>query len=163
MDVWGVGCVIFELMSKFALFPGKNEVDQIARIHNILGTPPKDLLDRFERHSTHMQFNFAPQKGVGLEGLVPEASSQFVDLVYRLLAYDPDQRISAEEALKHPCFRGMEEVYQARNSQRVRGKSQLFPPIGHLMPHKAFSLSKNPKEPVLNLSAVYPKKTFKVT
>lgn len=40
MDIWGVGCVFFEMLSLFPLFPGNNELDQIHRIHNILGTPP---------------------------------------------------------------------------------------------------------------------------
>ena len=40
MDIWGVGCVFFEVLSLFPLFPGDNELDQIHKIHNILGTPP---------------------------------------------------------------------------------------------------------------------------
>lgn len=40
MDIWGVGCVFFEVLSLYPLFPGENELDQIHKIHNILGTPP---------------------------------------------------------------------------------------------------------------------------
>jgi len=40
MDIWGVGCVLFEILSLFPLFPGDNELDQINKIHNVLGTPP---------------------------------------------------------------------------------------------------------------------------
>ena len=40
MDIWGVGCVFFEVLSLFPLFPGDNELDQIHKIHSILGTPP---------------------------------------------------------------------------------------------------------------------------
>lgn len=47
MDIWGVGCVLFEISSLFPLFPGTNELDQIHRIHNILGTPDKTVLERF--------------------------------------------------------------------------------------------------------------------
>ena len=39
MDMWGVGCVFFEVMSLYPLFPGTNELDQIQKIHNIIGTP----------------------------------------------------------------------------------------------------------------------------
>jgi len=45
MDIWGVGCVFFEMLSLFPLFPGNNEPDQIHKIHNILGTPTKAVLD----------------------------------------------------------------------------------------------------------------------
>ncbi|KAJ1389385.1 kinase-like domain-containing protein, partial [Ochromonadaceae sp. CCMP2298] len=33
MDMWGAGCVMFEITSLYPLFPGSNEVDQISRIH----------------------------------------------------------------------------------------------------------------------------------
>lgn len=39
MDIWGFGCVLFELITKKPLFPGKDELDQIHKIHNIIGTP----------------------------------------------------------------------------------------------------------------------------
>ena len=47
MDLWGVGCVFFEIVSLFPVFPGNDELDQINRIHNILGTPSKEILKRF--------------------------------------------------------------------------------------------------------------------
>ena len=50
MDIWGAGCVMFEVLTLVPLFPGKNELDMIHRIHNILGTPPQKILDRFKRY-----------------------------------------------------------------------------------------------------------------
>jgi len=47
MDYWGVGCVFFEVLALFPLFPGNNELDQIHKIHNILGTPDEVLLQKF--------------------------------------------------------------------------------------------------------------------
>ena len=44
MDLWGVGCVMFEVVSLFPLFPGNDELDQVHKIHNILGTPEEALL-----------------------------------------------------------------------------------------------------------------------
>jgi serine/threonine protein kinase len=41
MDMWGIGCVIFEVLALVPLFPGADEADQIARIHKIMGTPPR--------------------------------------------------------------------------------------------------------------------------
>ncbi len=49
MDIWGVGCVFFEIISLFPLFPGDNEVDQINQIHNILGTPSDSVLSQFKK------------------------------------------------------------------------------------------------------------------
>jgi len=44
MDMWSAGCVLFEIISKNPLFPGNNELDQIHKIHSILGTPDPQVL-----------------------------------------------------------------------------------------------------------------------
>jgi serine/threonine protein kinase len=44
MDIWGIGCVFFELITKIPLFPGDDEVDQLHKIHNVLGTPTERAL-----------------------------------------------------------------------------------------------------------------------
>jgi renal tumor antigen len=48
MDVWSAGCVMFELITFHPLFPGANELDQIDKIHDIMGTPDPALLERFK-------------------------------------------------------------------------------------------------------------------
>lgn len=50
MDMWGVGCVMFEIIALFPIFPGNNELDQVHKIHNILGTPTNKVLDRFRKY-----------------------------------------------------------------------------------------------------------------
>jgi renal tumor antigen len=37
MDIWALGCVFFEILMLYPLFPGSNELDQINRIHAVLG------------------------------------------------------------------------------------------------------------------------------
>jgi renal tumor antigen len=51
MDLWGVGCVHFEICSLFPLFPGDNELDQINKIHNILGSPTNEVLNVFRKYN----------------------------------------------------------------------------------------------------------------
>lgn len=75
MDLWGVGCVLFEVISLFPLFPGNDEVDQVHKIHNILGSPDKTLLDNFQKYATHMEFNFPNVEGTGIIKLIPHAST----------------------------------------------------------------------------------------
>lgn len=58
MDLWGFGCILFEMITKCALFPGKNELDQVHRIHNVLGAPPAAVLEKFKARATHMEFDF---------------------------------------------------------------------------------------------------------
>ena len=110
MDVWGVGCVFFEMMSLYPLFPGTNELDQIHKIHNVLGTPPVELLNRLKKHGTHMDFEFPQKQGTGITKLLPHASPEALDLMTKLLIYNPDDRASAKQALRHPYFREIREL-----------------------------------------------------
>ncbi|XP_028293432.1 MAPK/MAK/MRK overlapping kinase isoform X2 [Gouania willdenowi] len=104
MDIWSAGCVFFEIMSLNPLFPGVNELDQISKIHDVLGTPDQSLLLKFKQ-SRAMHFNFPPRKGNGISRLIPHCSAPALSLLYQMLAYDPDERISAETALRHTFFR----------------------------------------------------------
>ncbi|CAM6059097.1 unnamed protein product [Sphagnum tenellum] len=126
MDMWGVGCVFFEIVSLFPLFPGNNELDQVQKIHKILGTPPMQLLDKMKR-SQHADFKFPHQDGTGIARLIPHASIMCVELLNKLLAYNPDDRLSARQALRHVYFKDLrdkEKLHQAFvNANRSHGMS----------------------------------------
>ncbi|XP_001632353.3 MAPK/MAK/MRK overlapping kinase isoform X2 [Nematostella vectensis] len=110
MDLWSVGCVFFEIMSLHPLFPGSNEVDQIAKIHDVLGTPVPSILQKFKNKSRHMNYNFPQKKGTGINKLLPHASNMCIELIELLCTYDPDERISAKQALRHEYFRDLREI-----------------------------------------------------
>eukprot|EP01032_Pedospumella_encystans_P016563 gene16563-18893_t len=111
MDLWGAGCVMFEITSLYPLFPGSNEVDQINRIHKVLGTPNAESLAKFKsKGASHISFDFPPQKGVGIPQLVPHASADSIDLMVKLLKYDASERITAREAMRHPYFKDVREA-----------------------------------------------------
>ncbi|KAF0698505.1 Aste57867_10872 [Aphanomyces stellatus] len=119
MDLWGVGCVFFEITSLYPLFPGSNELDQINRIHKILGTPSPDVLDVFRRKgAAHIDFNFGPEEGTSIAKLIPHASPDAVDLMCKMLVYDPSKRTNAREALRHDYFKEIRELEEA-SSQDV--------------------------------------------
>jgi len=119
MDMWGVGCVFFEIESLYPLFPGTNELDQIHKIHTILGTPSTELLTKMKRHSSHIEFEFPPKNGSGLAKLIPHASADALDLMHALLVYNPDERISAKQALRHGYFKEIREL-----DRRLRAKAK---------------------------------------
>jgi len=122
MDLWGAGCVMFEITSLYPLFPGSNEVDQISRIHKVLGTPGQDILQKFRsRGASHISFDFPPQKGIGIPQLIPHAAADGVDLMVKLLKYDAAERITAREALRHPYFRDIRETEQRANQAAQAG------------------------------------------
>jgi len=49
---------MFEVLTLCPIFPGENELDQVHKIHKILGTPDESLLNRFQKYATHMEFDF---------------------------------------------------------------------------------------------------------
>uniref|UniRef100_H2YWW8 Protein kinase domain-containing protein n=1 Tax=Ciona savignyi TaxID=51511 RepID=H2YWW8_CIOSA len=110
MDLWSVGCVLFEVMSLHPLFPGANEVDQISKIHDVLGTPDASVLNKMKHRNRGINFDFPQKKGTGIEKLLPHASQQCIELVYKMCTYDPDERITAKQALRHPYFRDLRLV-----------------------------------------------------
>eukprot|EP00658_Telonema_sp_P-2_P005144 TRINITY_DN11935_c0_g1_i3.p1 TRINITY_DN11935_c0_g1~~TRINITY_DN11935_c0_g1_i3.p1 ORF type:complete len:429 (-),score=98.29 TRINITY_DN11935_c0_g1_i3:414-1700(-) len=117
MDIWGLGCVFFEIMSLYPLFPGTNELDQVAKIHQIMGTPSKELLDHFQKKSSHINFDFPCQEGTGLDKMLAHVPPDCIDLLLKLLEYKPDDRLSARQALRHPHFRELRDA-EKRNKAR---------------------------------------------
>jgi renal tumor antigen len=109
MDLWGVGCVFFEIVTLFPLFPGDNEVDQINKIHNILGTPSEEILKAFRKNSSQTT-SFPVKKGKGMANFLTHVSSECQDLIQKLLIYNPEERYSAKNALAHPFFKELVDL-----------------------------------------------------
>ena len=106
MDIWGLGCVFYEILTLEPLFPGDDEIDQVNKINYILGSPPDDLFEKFVKNSAHRnEFNFEYQKGVGINKYLSHVSANVVDLIGKMLIYDPDLRPTARDCLNHECFK----------------------------------------------------------
>lgn len=110
MDMWSVGCILAELIAGAPIFGGKDYVDQIARINNVLGSPSDAVLDKIgsERAKTYIK-SLPNMPAVPLEKLYPNANRDALDLVAKLLTWDPDERLTAEEALQHPWLKAYHE------------------------------------------------------
>ncbi|XP_008246886.2 MAPK/MAK/MRK overlapping kinase isoform X3 [Oryctolagus cuniculus] len=85
------------------LFPGTNELDQISKIHDVIGTPAQETLTKFQQ-SRAMNFDFPFKKGSGIPLPTASLSPQCLSLLHAMVAYDPDTRIAAHQALQHPYF-----------------------------------------------------------
>ena len=110
MDIWGLGCVFFEILTLVPLFPGDDEIDEVNKINNILGSPSDELFEKFVKNSAHRnEFNFEFQKGIGIQRYLSHVSPNIVDLISKMLIYDPDKRLTAKECLNHECFKELVE------------------------------------------------------
>ncbi|CAB1100381.1 unnamed protein product [Ectocarpus sp. CCAP 1310/34] len=102
VDMWGVGCIFAELMCRRPLFPGVSDVDQVARIFQVMGTPTDESWPEHCALPDYVEFK--PQPPVDLSSLLSAASPDAMDLLLRLLVLRPDKRATAREALRHPYF-----------------------------------------------------------
>ncbi|KAF7989882.1 hypothetical protein HCN44_008556 [Aphidius gifuensis] len=104
MDIWALGCVYYELLELKPLFPGTDEIDQIFKIHNVLGSPHPRLITRLRRQSRNFECAFPIKSGCGIASLVSTLSDYGKDLMKLMLTYDPDNRCSAKRLLEHRSF-----------------------------------------------------------
>lgn len=113
------GLYYFNYSSLHPLFPGANEIDQIDKIHDILGTPDQSLLEKFKQKSRNMRFNFRAKKGIGISRYMPNIHKDAVELVNILCTYDPDDRITAHKALKHNFFNLIKEISNNKENEMI--------------------------------------------
>eukprot|EP00298_Acanthocystis_sp_HF-20_P023715 c33483_g1_i1.p1 GENE.c33483_g1_i1~~c33483_g1_i1.p1 ORF type:complete len:343 (+),score=112.20 c33483_g1_i1:59-1087(+) len=103
VDMWSVGCIIGELILGQPLFTGSSTLNQLEKIIDVLGYPSQEEIDS-------IQSPFAPTMLAAIKrkpapswnDLFPNANPQAIDLIQKLLAYDPRKRLSAQECLAHP-------------------------------------------------------------
>lgn len=104
VDMWSIGCMLAEMATSKTTFQGDCEIDQLMKIFCILGTPTiQDWPGIQAAEDWHTDFPNWP-KPESLHHLAPELDPLGVDLLSRLLEYNPATRITAEEALRHPWF-----------------------------------------------------------
>ncbi|KAK0246388.1 Pkinase-domain-containing protein [Armillaria gallica] len=107
IDVWSCGCIFAEMISGVPLFRGRDNQDQLLHIMRVIGTPSEQQIKTIFKDApdiANKQFPRYPK--MNLQQVIPKASPHglALDLLERLLKFDPSERISAAEALSHPYF-----------------------------------------------------------
>ncbi|CAI0409668.1 unnamed protein product [Linum tenue] len=120
IDIWSIGCIFAEVLIGKPLFPGKSVVHQLDIITDLLGTPAQDTIsgvrnDKARKYLTEMR----KKQPVPFAHKFPSADPLALRLLQRLLAFDPNDRPTAEEALADPYFRGLSKIEREPSCQPI--------------------------------------------
>jgi cyclin-dependent kinase len=112
VDIWSIGCIFAEMVTGKPLFMGKSESDQLKKIFKIRGTPTDNyassLRDLPQWGVNENVFEVNPEENI--KNFVQNLDAEGIDLLLKCIQLEPEKRISAEEALKHPFFDDMISV-----------------------------------------------------
>ena len=133
IDIWSVGCIFAELVLKEPLLRGQSETEQIGLIFQMLGTPNNTTWPGWKELKYARNINFKNHIGDKLSERFPKTTStgdalisdSGIDLLRQMLTYDPNKRITATKALKHPWF---EEMPPAQDQELM----PTFPPMNEI-------------------------------
>lgn len=103
VDVWSVGCVLSELLLRRPMFPGENYLHQLQLITEMIGSPTEaDLYFVRSEAARSFMLRLPRFEGIPFTTLFTHVRGPCLDLVARMLTFDPAKRISVEDALAHP-------------------------------------------------------------
>ncbi|KAL9372373.1 hypothetical protein Peur_034617 [Populus x canadensis] len=120
IDTWSIGCIFAEMLTGKPLFPGKNVVHQLDLMSDLLGTPPPESLSRIRNEKARRYLSSMRKKPpVPFSQKFPNVDPLALRLLERLLAFDPKDRPSAEEALADPYFNGLSNVEREPSTQPI--------------------------------------------
>jgi len=102
IDVWAVGCILCELISRKPVFAGKDHLDQIRKIVSILGTPAEAELHWLPENGSARSFlkKCTSAEKADWKKLYPSASDNAVEVISRMVTFDPTKRISVVDTLR---------------------------------------------------------------
>nr|CAI5826257.1 unnamed protein product [Callosobruchus analis]CAI5858110.1 unnamed protein product [Callosobruchus analis] len=99
IDIWSLGCVMAEMFTKRAIFPGDSEIDQLYKIFKILGTPSESTWEGISHFPDYTR-NFPIWKPIDMNEIINFHTEEEEAFLMHMLVYNPTKRKTAKELLK---------------------------------------------------------------
>ena len=126
VDMWSVGCILIEILTRKPLFPGKSTKNQIQLVFEVLGLPSKEEFAKVKKkYDFQGDYDLLPQgiKKKEMKTLFNQynitVKQDCYDFLKRILVFDPDKRITVEEALEHPYLATFHRADEEYSCNRV--------------------------------------------
>ena len=111
MDIWAVGCIMAEMyLHPKPLFYGQNEKEVLNKICSILGTPTHDIWAKGIQQANLIGIKLPNNSGTDLANIIPSASPKAIEIMKKMLQWDPNKRPSAVCLLNDPFFSSEENT-----------------------------------------------------
>jgi serine/threonine protein kinase len=105
VDIFALGCIFAELYMQRPIFPGKNELDQLTVLCNILGAPNANEWEDGLHLAYKRNIKWPEGRKVRLDVLIPSASKEAIEVMEKMLLWDPAKRPTADDILGCEFFR----------------------------------------------------------
>lgn len=115
IDMWSLGAIIPELLMGRPLFHSVDEVDQIALMSQVIGSPDPQMMSKCRRGPLFFDMNGMPLQLTNSKGetrqlpgstplshLLKHCSPEAIDFCSQILKWDPEKRLTAAKAIYHP-------------------------------------------------------------
>jgi len=123
VDIWSVGCILGELASGRPIFPGTSTMNQLDRIMEVTGRPSREDIEAIKStFAATMLESLNVGKPRPLNEMFPNASIEALDLLRLCMQFNPDRRLSAHDALRHPYvvqFHNPDEEFPCERPIRI--------------------------------------------
>jgi cell cycle related kinase len=119
VDIWAAGMVFAEVLGLCPLIPGQSDIDQLARMQQTLGSIRLQQWPEAEQLPDWHKISFGPNPGQPLAQLLPDAPAAALDLLGKMICYNPSRRLTAAAALQHVYFNS--SGVAAASSQEMAG------------------------------------------
>jgi mitogen-activated protein kinase 1/3 len=113
IDVWSAGCVFAEMLGRQPLFRGNDFIHQLTLIMQTLGRPD-DLSFVTNEKAREFLEQQEPREVTPLSQLFPNADPDGLNLLTKMLVFNPEDRITVDQALEHPYFECIRELEDER-------------------------------------------------